>query len=69
MRKKGETIGVVDFGSRDVRVLIACRDSEGSIQVVGHGTSPGRGCVSQGVIQIEQIEFGTAPAIQEGKEC
>jgi cell division protein FtsA len=51
VRSKGETVGVVDFGSREIRVLIARGDSDGTIQVIGHGTSPGRGCVSQGVIQ------------------
>lgn len=41
----------MDFGSRDVRVLIARRDDDGSVRVVGHGTATGKGCVSQGVIQ------------------
>jgi len=49
--KRGEIIGAVDFGSRDVRVLIARRDSDGSLHVLGHGTAPGKGCVSHGVIQ------------------
>ena len=51
MRTKGEIAGVVDFGSREIRVLIARRDSEGTVRVIGHGTSPGPGCVHQGVIQ------------------
>ncbi len=51
MRGKGEFVGAVDFGSRRIRVLIARRDEDGTIQVIGHGTAPGRGCVSQGVIQ------------------
>lgn len=51
MRSRGEVVGVVDFGSREIRVLIARRDDEGIIQIVGHGTASGRGCVSQGVIQ------------------
>ncbi len=51
MSKRGEIIGAVDFGSRDVRVLIARRDYDGSLHVLGHGTAPGKGCVSQGVIQ------------------
>lgn len=49
--KKGEFVGVVDFGSRDIRVLIARKDADGTIQIIGHGTEPARGCVSQGVIQ------------------
>jgi cell division protein FtsA len=48
---RGEFVGVVDFGSRDIRVLIARRVDDGAIEIIGHGTSPGRGCVSQGVIQ------------------
>ena len=49
--RKGETVGVVDFGSRETRVLIARRDSGGTIQILGHGAEPSRGCISQGVIQ------------------
>ena len=51
MAKKGEIVGGVDFGSREVRVLIGRRGDDGGVQIVGHGTAPGRGCVSQGVIQ------------------
>jgi len=41
----------VDFGSREIRVLIGRQDSDGVIRIIGHGTAPGHGCVSQGVIQ------------------
>ncbi len=51
MARRGEIVGAVDFGSRDVRMLIARQGEDGTIQVIGHGTAPGRGCVSQGVIQ------------------
>lgn len=51
MRIRGEIVGVVDFGSRSIRVLIAQRTEDGQIQVIGHGSAPGRGCVSGGVIQ------------------
>lgn len=51
MARKGEIVGAVDFGSRDFRVLIARRTSDGAIQVIGHGAAPARGCMSQGVIQ------------------
>lgn len=51
MRQRGDIVGVVDFGSREIRVLIARKHQDGTIQVIGHGTAPGRGCVSQGVIQ------------------
>lgn len=51
MRRRRETVAVVDFGSREIRVLIARKDDGGGIQIIGHGTAPGRGCVSQGVIQ------------------
>ena len=51
MRKRGETVGIVDFGSREIRVLIARQDSDGMIQVLGHGSEPSRACISQGVIQ------------------
>jgi len=49
--RRGEIVGAVDFGSRDVRVLIGQRDRDGAIQILGHGMAPGRGCVMQGVIQ------------------
>ncbi|MFH1518151.1 MAG: hypothetical protein ABIH17_09780, partial [Pseudomonadota bacterium] len=51
MGKKGEIVGAVDFGSRTVRVLVARKGDDGGIQIIGHGTAPARGCVSQGVIQ------------------
>ncbi len=51
MGKKGEIVGAVDFGSREVRVIIARQSDDGGIVVLGHGSAPARGCVSQGVIQ------------------
>ena len=51
MKSRSEIVGAVDFGSRDVRVVIARKDDDGTIQIVGQGTAPGHGCVSQGVIQ------------------
>jgi len=51
LRKRGDTVGVVDFGSRAIRVLIARQEQDGVVQVLGHGTAPGHGCVSQGIIQ------------------
>ena len=51
MRNQSEIVGAVDFGAREVRVVIARKDEDGSMQVLGQGTSPGRGCVSHGVIQ------------------
>ncbi len=51
MRKKTEIVGVVDFGSREIRVLIARQSPDGTISVLGHGIAPAQGCVSQGVIQ------------------
>jgi len=51
VRKRGEVIGAIDFGSREIRVLIARKDDDGTIQIIGHGAEPSRGCISQGVIQ------------------
>lgn len=51
MARKGEIVGAVDFGSREVRVVIALEGRDGSVQVLGHGVSQGKGCVSQGLIQ------------------
>jgi cell division protein FtsA len=42
---------VVDFGSREVRVLIARLGDGGALHILGHGTAPSKGCISQGVIQ------------------
>jgi len=49
--RKGEIVGAVDFGSREVRVIIALEGRDGSIQILGHGVAQGKGCVSQGLIQ------------------
>ncbi len=51
MARKGEIVGAVDFGSREVRVIIALEGNDGTVQILGHGTAQGRGCVSQGLIQ------------------
>jgi len=51
LRRKGETVGVIDFGSREIRVLIAHMDADGTIRIIGHGSEPSRACISLGVIQ------------------
>ena len=66
MRGKSEIVGAVDFGSRDVRVLIARKDGDGAIQVIGHGASAGHGCVSQGVIQdLSAVQACLREALRE----
>jgi len=63
-RKKGEIVGVIDFGSREIRVLIARKDTDGSIQITGHGTEPAQGCVSQGVVQdLSATQFALKKAL------
>jgi len=49
--RRGELIAAVDFGSRQVRVLIARAKDDSSMRILGHGVADSRGCVSQGVIQ------------------
>jgi cell division protein FtsA len=49
--RKGEIVGAIDFGSREVRVIIAQQTEDGSIKILGHGTAPSRGCIHMGVIQ------------------
>lgn len=51
MARRGEIVGVVDFGARQIRVLVARKDEDGAISILGHGTAPGHGCIHQGVIQ------------------
>ena len=51
MRKGADVVAVVDFGARAIRVLIARRMPDGTIEVIGHGQAASNGCVSQGVIQ------------------
>ncbi len=68
MRIRDETIAGVEFGSRAVRVLIAQRDDEGDIHVIGHGTAPSRGCVQRGVVQdlsAAQVAFKRAMTAAE----
>ena len=68
MRGKSEIVGAVDFGSRDVRVLIARKDGDGAVQIIGHGTSPGHGCVSQGVIQdLSAVQACLREALREAE--
>lgn len=51
MRRGVERIGAVDFGSREVRVLVAEHDPSGAVTILGHGRAPSHGCVLQGVVQ------------------
>lgn len=51
MGRRGELLAAVDFGSRQVRVLIARVSDDGVMRILGHGVADSRGCVSQGVIQ------------------
>ncbi len=51
MRVTRDQIGAVDFGSSAIRVLIARKEGDGAVQIIGHGAAPSSGCVSQGVIQ------------------
>lgn len=51
MARRGEIVGAVDFGAREVRVLIAEKGNDGAVRVLGHGAAPSKGCVMQGVIQ------------------
>lgn len=51
MRNRSEIVGALDLGSRNVRAIIARKDEDGTVQIVGHGIAPGKGCVFQGVIQ------------------
>jgi cell division protein FtsA len=63
VRNKGQIAAAVDFGTREIRVLIARQDPEGAIEILGHGVVPGHGCVSQGVIQdrnAAQVALGSA---------
>ncbi len=68
MRGKSEIVGAVDFGSRDVRVLIARKDGDGAVQIIGHGAAPGHGCVSQGVIQdLSAVQSCLREALREAE--
>ncbi|MCP4645682.1 MAG: hypothetical protein GY851_34875 [bacterium] len=51
MRQRGEIVGAVDLGSRAIRVVVGRREDGGVIEIVGCGTAPAHGCISQGVIQ------------------
>ncbi|MFO7975370.1 MAG: cell division FtsA domain-containing protein [Candidatus Hydrogenedentota bacterium] len=51
MRHRADIVGAVDFGSREIRVLVGRQESDGAVRIIGHGTAPGHGCISQGVIQ------------------
>ena len=68
MLGRSEIVGAVDFGSREVRVVIARKDEDGTVQVVGHGIAPGRGCVSQGVIQdLQAAKMALKRALTEAE--
>ncbi len=51
MRGRKDIVGAVDFGSHTIRVLVARQAPDGHIQILGHGSAPGKGSVVNGVIQ------------------
>ena len=68
MLGRSEIVGAVDFGSREVRVVIARKDEDGTVQIIGHGCAPGRGCVSQGVIQdLQSAKLALKRALVEAE--
>ncbi len=68
MLGRSEIVGAVDFGSREVRVIIARKDEDGTVQILGHGTAPGCGCVSQGVIQdLQSAKLALKRALVEAE--
>lgn len=65
---RSEIVGAVDFGSREVRVVIARKDEDSTVQIIGHGIAPGRGCVSQGVIQdLQAAKMALKRALTEAE--
>ena len=52
-----------------MRVLIARRDDDGAICILGHGTAPSRGCVSQGVIQdLNAAQLAIRTALRQAEK-
>lgn len=69
MRGKSDCVGAVDFGSREVRVIIARKELGGGLQIIGHGTAPGHGCVSQGVVQdLNAAQLALKSALGEAEK-
>lgn len=69
MGNRGDLIGAVDFGARSIRVLLGRKDDDGTIEIVGHGAAPGRGCVSQGVIQdLAAAQIALKQALQDAEK-
>lgn len=68
-KRRGEVVGAVDFGAHQVRVVIARRDDDGAINVLGHGAAPVRGGVSQGVIQdLQAAKVALKAALGEAEK-
>lgn len=70
MKNRPEILGAADFGSREVRVMIACKLPGGDVQIVGHGVAPSEGCVSQGLIQnTAQARVALKRALHEAERA
>jgi cell division protein FtsA len=68
-RNRSEIVGAVDFGSREVRVIIARKNDDGAIQIMGKGSTPAMGCVSQGVIQdLQAAQMALKQALTEAEQ-
>ncbi len=65
MAKKGDIVAGVDFGGREVRVMIVQQQPNGMVRLLGHGTAPSKGCVRQGFIQNSQAAQAAFSAAME----
>lgn len=69
MGKKGELVAAVDFGARQVRVLIVERTPDGSLRYRGDGSGPSRGCVRHGQIQNQHdAQRALRAALEEARK-
>lgn len=65
-RQENYLVGI-DVGSSNVRVLIAAKDEEGRLEVVGKGSAPNRGCRRGNVVNVEASVEALKAAVEESE--
>lgn len=67
MARQDNYVVGIDVGSSHVRVLIAARDDEGRLEVVGKGSAPNRGCRRGNVVNVEAAVDALKSAVEEAE--
>ncbi len=68
MAQKTEYIAAVDIGTTKIVSLVARKEPDGNLRIVGYGSTPSKGVKRGVVMNIEETAVSIAEAIRQAKE-